>query len=341
MDAVRRSGATPADQTVQRTVTAATPLLNALAREFVPMGAAADVLNPLAKGSLPVGAAAALNPLAREFVPWWRVGGGSRRGLSADAPEFVVTQGLYLQDLTVVGYPARGTGVYIGNAVPTMTWRRSSRVRNYSQQGRTRYSYRVQRIHDAEFVRRTVYVGDIDHTVTEQMLAGLFGICGVVVDCRLSGDPTSGFRFAFIEFQHQEDAAIALHLDGIIIGLHPLKVAPSRNAIAPIKHSFLPRSEDEKERSSRTVYCTNIEHMVTAAELKDFFERYFGSVSHVRLLGHNNHATQTAFIEFVEVSGAIIALSSSGIYMRGLAIRVVPSKTPIRTTFTDNPHLDH
>ncbi|XP_040245577.1 polyadenylate-binding protein-interacting protein 8-like [Aegilops tauschii subsp. strangulata] len=340
MDAVRGSGATPADQTVQTTVSAAAALLNALAREFVPMGAAADVLNPLAKESLPVGAAAALNPLAREFVPWWRVGGRSRRGLSADAPEFVVTQGLYLQDPTVVDYPARGTGVYIGNAVPTRTWRRS-RVSNYSQQGRSRYSYRVQRIHDKEFVRRTIYVADIDHSVTEEMLAGLFGICGVVVDCRLSGDPTSGFRFAFIEFQHQENAAIALHLDGIIIGLHPLKVAPSRNAIAPIKHSFLPRSEDEKERSSRTVYCTNIEHMVTAAELKDFFERYFGLVSHVRLLGHNNHATQIAFIEFVEVSGAIIALSSSGIYMRGLAIRVVPSKTPIRTTFNDNRHLDH
>ena len=126
MDAVQRSGATPADQTIQTTVTAAAALLNALARGFVPMGAAADVLNPLAKESLPVGAAAALNPLAREFVPWWRVGGGSRRRLWADAPEFVVTQGLYLQDPTVVGYPAHGTGVYIGNAVPTRTWRRSS-----------------------------------------------------------------------------------------------------------------------------------------------------------------------------------------------------------------------
>ncbi|XBH91676.1 hypothetical protein VPH35_082998 [Triticum aestivum] len=304
------------------------------------MGAAADVLNPLAKESLPVGAAAALNPLNREFVPWWRVGGGSRRGLSADAPEFVVTQGLYLQDPTVVGYPAHGTGVYIGNAVPTRTWRRSSRVSNYSQQGRARHSYRVQRIHDEEFVRRTIYVGDIDHTVTEEMLAGLFGICGVVY-CRLCGDPTCGFRFAFIEFQYQGDAYLALHLDGIIIGLHPLKVAPSRNAIVPIKHSFLPQSEEEKERSSRTVYCTNIEHMVTAAELKDFFQTYFGSVSHVRLLGHNNHATQIAFIEFVEVSGAIIALSSSGIYMRGLPISVVPSKTPIRTTFNGNPRLDN
>ncbi|EMS45027.1 hypothetical protein TRIUR3_29980 [Triticum urartu] len=89
------------------------------------MGAAADVLNPLAKESLPVGAAATLNLLAREFVPWWRVGGGSTRGLSAETPEFVVTQGLYLQDPTVVGYPTRGTGVYIGNAVPTRTWRRS------------------------------------------------------------------------------------------------------------------------------------------------------------------------------------------------------------------------
>ncbi|KAM3256894.1 hypothetical protein ACQJBY_049347 [Aegilops geniculata] len=321
MDAVRGSGATPADQTVQTTVSAAAALLNALAREFVPMGAAADVLNPLAKESLPVGAAAAFNPLAREFVPWWRVGGGSRRGLSADAPEFVVTQGLYLQDPTVVGYPAHGTGVYIGNAVPTRTWRRSSRVSNYSQQGRARHSYRVQRIHDEEFVRRTIYVGDIDHTVTEEMLAGLFGICGVVVDCRLCGDPTSGFRFAFIEFQYQGDAYLALHLDGIIIGLHPLKVAPSRNAIVPIKHSFLPQ--------------------VTAVELKDFFQTYFGSVSHVKFLGHNNHATQIAFIEFMEVSGAIIALSSSGIYMRGLPIRVVPSKTPIRTTFNGNLRLDN
>ncbi|KAE8802788.1 polyadenylate-binding protein-interacting protein 9-like [Hordeum vulgare] len=334
MDLLRGSGATPA-------VTAATALLNALAREFVPMGATADVLNPLAKEYLPAGAAAVLNPLAREFMPWWCVGGGSGRGLSADPPEFVVAPGLYLQDLTmVVGYPARGTGVYIGNAVPTRTWRRS-RVSSYSRQGRGRYSYRIQRIHDQEFVRRTIYVGDIDHTVTEEMLAGLFGICGVVVDCRLCGHPTSGFRFAFIEFQYQEDAFVALHFDGIIIGRRPLKVAPSRTAIVPIKHSFLPQSEDEKERSSRTVYCTNIENMVTAVELKDFFQTYFGLVSRVRLLGHSNHGTKIAFVEFVEVNGAIIALRSSGIYMRGLAIRVIPSKTPIRTTFNDNGRIDN
>jgi hypothetical protein len=34
--------------------------------------------------------AAALNPDAREFLPWWRLG-GSRKQLSVDAPEFIPT----------------------------------------------------------------------------------------------------------------------------------------------------------------------------------------------------------------------------------------------------------
>jgi hypothetical protein len=38
-----------------------------------------------------------------------------------------------------------------------------------------------------------------------------------------------------------EEAFYALHLDGVILGFFPLKVAPSRTAIMPIKNSFLPQ----------------------------------------------------------------------------------------------------
>ena len=38
-----------------------------------------------------------------------------------------------------------------------------------------------------------------------------------------------------------EDAIYALNLDGVIIGLCPLKVERSRTAIMPIKHSLLPQ----------------------------------------------------------------------------------------------------
>jgi hypothetical protein len=37
-----------------------------------------------------------------------------------------------------------------------------------------------------------------------------------------------------------EEAFNALNLDGDIIVIFPVKVAPSRTAIMPIKHSFLP-----------------------------------------------------------------------------------------------------
>jgi hypothetical protein len=38
-----------------------------------------------------------------------------------------------------------------------------------------------------------------------------------------------------------EDAFNALNLDGETIGISPVKVAPSRTAIMPIRHSFLPQ----------------------------------------------------------------------------------------------------
>ncbi|KAM0840396.1 hypothetical protein ACQ4PT_059693 [Festuca glaucescens] len=233
---------------------AATAPLNPLAREFAPAERRASAsLNPRARDFVPVGAQA-LNPLATEFFPWWHVGGG----LSADAPEFVVTPPeLY--------YPAAGA-YDLSNAIPPMA-------------------------------------------------------STSVVDCRLCGDPSSGFRFAFMEFLYQEEAFHALNLDGAIIGIFPLKVAPSRTAIMPIKHAFLPQSEEEKDRSSRTIYCTNIQKTVTPDELTDFCQLYFGPVSHVRLMGHDNHATKIAFVEFKEDSGAISALSSSGIYVKGLLIR--------------------
>ena len=53
---------------------------------------------------------------------------------------------------------------------------------------------------NASSVRRTVYVCDIENSVTEEQLAVLFIRCGQVIDCRICGDPNSTLRFAFVEF---------------------------------------------------------------------------------------------------------------------------------------------
>jgi hypothetical protein len=99
-----------------------------------------------------------------------------------------------------------------------------------------------------------------------------------VVDCRICGDPKSVLRFAFIEFTDEgnvnfmcyfdsmptlefhhmcvcdgymlnysvvvgytEGAQAALSLSGTMLGYYPVKVLPSKTAIAPVNPTFLPR----------------------------------------------------------------------------------------------------
>lgn len=189
---------------------------------------------------------------------------------------------------------------------------------------------RLRRAEREDSIRRTVYVSDIDHQITEERLAELFATCGQVVDCRVCGDPHSVLRFAFIEFADEEGARTALNLGGTLLGYYPLRVLPSKTAILPVNPKFLPRSNDEKEMVVRTVYCTNIDKKVTQSDVKIFFEQICGEVSRLRLLGDNVHSTRIAFVEFVQAESAISALNCSGMVLGSLPIRVSPSKTPVR-----------
>ncbi|XP_015385561.2 polyadenylate-binding protein-interacting protein 9 isoform X2 [Citrus sinensis] len=173
------------------------------------------------------------------------------------------------------------------------------RRRNNFNQGRKRLSGRAFRAQREDSVRRTVYVSDIDQNITEERLAGLFSSCGQVVDCRVCGDPHSVLRFAFVEFADEHGARAALNLGGTMLGYYPVRVLPSKTAILPVNPTFLPRSEDEREMCSRTVYCTNIDKKVPQAEVKQFFEAACGGeVTRLRLLGDHVHSTRIAFVEF-------------------------------------------
>ncbi|WVZ79917.1 hypothetical protein U9M48_027440 [Paspalum notatum var. saurae] len=237
------------------------------------------------------------------------------------------------------------------------------RRRNGFIQGRRRMmGARPRRADREDSVRRTVYVSDIDQHVTEQKLAEVFSTCGQVsstavvnrvyrqtflqqvfehvlkvVDCRICGDPNSVLRFAFIEFADDVGARAALTLGGTMLGFYPVKVLPSKTAILPVNPKFLPRTEDEKEMVSRTVYCTNIDKKVAEDEVRQFFEGACGDVSRLRLLGDYVHSTCIAFVEFVQADSAILALNCSGMVLGTLPVRqehtfcmVSPSKTPVR-----------
>lgn len=204
------------------------------------------------------------------------------------------------------------------------------RKRNGYSQGKRRMNCRTSNAQQDEVIRRTVYVSDIDQQVTEEQLATLFLTCGQVVDCRICGDPNSVLRFAFVEFTDEEGARAALSLAGTMLGFYPVRVLPSKTAIAPVNPTFLPRSEDEREMCSRTIYCTNIDKKVTQGDIKLFFESVCGEVQRLRLLGDYQHSTRIAFVEFAMAESAIAALNCSGAVLGSLPIRVSPSKTPVR-----------
>ncbi|GAB2221857.1 hypothetical protein Droror1_Dr00013048 [Drosera rotundifolia] len=247
-----------------------------------------------------------LNPMAEEFVPnAYRHLHGNNFGYSNS---FLIQQP---NSGNGIGFPGR-------------------RKKSSYGQGKRRMNSRTSMAQREEVIRRTVYVADIDQQVTEENLALLFTNCGQVVDCRVCGDPNSVLRFAFIEFTDEEGARNALSLSGTMLGFYPVRVLPSKTAIAPVNPTFLPRSADEREMCARTVYCTNIDKKVTQTDVKIFFERLCGEVQRLRLLGDFHHSTRIAFVEFVLAESAIAALNCSGAFLGSLPIRVSPSKTPVR-----------
>ncbi|XP_071696777.1 polyadenylate-binding protein-interacting protein 8-like [Rutidosis leptorrhynchoides] len=247
-----------------------------------------------------------LNPMAKEFFP------------SSYSPNEITIN--YFAPAFYINSHGDGIEGYPNNR----------RRRNNYNQGRRRLNGRAFRAQREDSIRRTVYVSDIDHNVTEERLAALFSAYGHVLDCRVCGDPHSRLRFAFVEFSNENSARAALNLCGIMLGFSQVRVSPSKTAILPVNPTFLPRSEDEKEMCARTVYCTNIDKKVSQAEVKIFFESRCGEVSRIRLLGDQVHSTRIAFVEFLMAESAIIALDCCGQTLGTQPVRVSPSKTPVR-----------
>ncbi|CAA0813198.1 Polyadenylate-binding protein-interacting protein 9 [Striga hermonthica] len=134
------------------------------------------------------------------------------------------------------------------------TLSRPRQRRNNYNQVKNRMGGRASRSQREDSIRRIVYVSDINHNITEEQLAALFSGYGLVVDCRVCGDPHSHLRFAFVEFADDYSARAALNLNGTLLGFSPVKVLPS-SACEPVFSS----QEDEREMCARIVYCTNID----------------------------------------------------------------------------------
>ncbi|KAL0324615.1 UNVERIFIED_CONTAM: Polyadenylate-binding protein-interacting protein 11 [Sesamum calycinum] len=247
-----------------------------------------------------------LNPMAREFVP----------------PSFANTS-MPMKIKLDGGYSAKSTAaadVMHLNGFSNNDGNMGRRgKKNGHHPAKRRTNSRTSMAQREEVIRRTVYVSDVDHQITEEHLAALFLGCGQVVDCRICG-PEFPFFVSLLLSSLMRELCWDITREG----------AASRTAIAPVNPTFLPRTLDEREMCSRTVYVTNIDKKVSQADVKLFFETICGKVYRLRLLGDYHHSSRIAFVEFAVAESAIAALNCSGVVLGMLPIRVSPSKTPVR-----------
>nr|GLL20005.1 polyadenylate-binding protein-interacting protein 11-like isoform X2 [Ipomoea trifida] len=184
-----------------------------------------------------------LNPMAEEFVPPSLSIGGSLRVVALPPGGGHFANNFVLQQAN--------SGLRNGNSI--------RRKKNGNGYAKKRMNNRTSMAQRDDVIKRTVYVSDIDHQVTEEQLAGLFLNCGQVVDCRICGDPNSVLRFAFVEFTDEvfsdrsnlnilcillffhsaslpykaESAIAALNCSGVILGSLPIRVSPSKTPVRP------------------------------------------------------------------------------------------------------------
>lgn len=88
---------------------------------------------------------------------------------------------------------------------------------------------RASREHE-ELVAKTVYVGGLSLSVTEEHLKHFFSTCGTILFVKMAGRQPPA-RFAFIEFASKQAAATALTLSGAILLDCSVKIGKATNPI--------------------------------------------------------------------------------------------------------------
>lgn len=193
----------------------------------------------------------------------------------------------------------------------------------------------------------TVHVREIPAGASEADVHAHFYTCGVVRECRMLPDPrpghsNGGTQTAFVAFGDENAVREALTMDGSLLRGEPVRVMPSRTEVVPVDPGLLPRTEEEKERTARTVYVSCVCPSIRSPNLRAFLESAVnGAVVALHLQKKNKGnahaggrggkpAGSVAFVEFETVESAVAAIGVTGTVLGELALRVAPSKTPLK-----------
>ncbi|KAG8343233.1 putative RNA recognition motif (a k a RRM RBD or RNP domain) [Trypanosoma vivax] len=75
------------------------------------------------------------------------------------------------------------------------------------------------------------YIGNIDRSVTLEVLRQVFSQCGTIVDCSLNGRDEDPYRYGFIDFATEDDRARAMKYNGFTLAGRKIKVGISKGNV--------------------------------------------------------------------------------------------------------------
>ena len=160
----------------------------------------------------------------------------------------------------------------------------------------------------------TIYVGNIDQKVSEELLWELFTQCGRVINVHLPKDKISNDHqgFAFVEFRSEEDADYAIKI------MHMVKLYGK-----PLKVNRATQDKRTQEIGAN-LFVGNLAEEVDEKKLKDIFSS-FGVVLSTKIMrdpesGISKHYGFVSFDNFDSSDEAITKMN--GQYLSGKPIEV-------------------
>ncbi|KAH9589251.1 RNA recognition motif domain [Trypanosoma melophagium] len=75
------------------------------------------------------------------------------------------------------------------------------------------------------------YIGNIDRSVSLDVLRQVFSQCGTIIDCSLNGRDEDPYRYGFIDFASENDRARAMKYNGFTLAGRKIKVGVSKGNV--------------------------------------------------------------------------------------------------------------
>jgi len=174
---------------------------------------------------------------------------------------------------------------------------------------------------------RTVFLSNLDYSVSDDDIKDVMGSSGVILDVRLVKKPNGTSKgFAFVEFEKYSEAIEALKRDNELLGQRPMYISKCIDKDSEKKN---PIFKYDKGLEKNKLFVNNIDTEVTRKDLAEVFEK-FGKLKEIRLPTYRNgHSKGIAFVDYEDELGAATALiKTDNMRLKSKEIHVALSNPP-------------